>query len=102
MMQKYQEWTRSTAIYPHDKAFTYLMTGLASEVGELLGKFKKEIRDGADHSDGIQSELGDVMWYVARIADEYGWTMEQVMQLNMAKLEDRKQRDKLMGSGDER
>jgi NTP pyrophosphatase (non-canonical NTP hydrolase) len=98
----YQKWTKESAIYPHSKAFYYLMTGLASEVGEVLGKFKKEIRDGVDHSEGIKSELGDVLWYVARIADEYGWTLEEVARLNRAKIEDRRIRSVLSGDGDDR
>ena len=33
----YQDWTKTTAVYPEEKAEEYLMLGLASEVGELLG-----------------------------------------------------------------
>jgi len=99
---EYQNWTRETAIYPHKTAFAYLMAGLGSEVGEVLGKYKKEIRDGADHSEAIISELGDVLWYVARIADEYGYELEGIAAANKDKLTDRKERDVLGGSGDAR
>ena len=42
----YQVWTRTTAIYPKEKALDYLGLGLCSEAGEVAGKLKKKIRDG--------------------------------------------------------
>ena len=98
----YQDWTKTTAVYPEKKAEEYLMLGLASEVGELLGKFKKEIRgDGGFHECKID-ELGDVCWYVARLMDHYDLTHREVLHRNFEKLSDRKERDVLKGSGDKR
>ena len=98
----YQEWTRTTAVYPEEKAEEYLMLGLASEVGELLGKFKKEIRgDGEKITDKLD-ELGDVCWYLARLMDHYDLTHQEVLHRNFVKLTDRKARDTLKGSGDKR
>ena len=98
----YQEWTKTTAVYPEEKAEEYLMLGLASEVGELLGKFKKEIRgDGEKFSDKLD-ELGDVCWYIARLMDHYDLTHQEVLHRNFVKLTDRKVRDKIKGSGDKR
>ena len=42
------------------------------------------------------------MWYIARIADELGFSMEEVLQRNWAKLKDRQERNALKGSGDNR
>ena len=105
----YQEWTKTTAVYPEEKEEEYLMLGLASEVGELLGKFKKEIRgdefvenfDGKKVSDKLD-ELGDVCWYIARLMDHYDLTHQEVLHRNFKKLTDRKERDVLKGSGDKR
>ena len=98
----YQEWTKTTAVYPEEKAEEYLMLGLASEVGELLGKFKKEIRgDGEKLTDKLD-ELGDVCWYLARLMDHYDLTHQEVLHRNFVKLTDRKSRDKIKGSGDKR
>ena len=94
----YQDWTKTTAVYPEEKEEEYLMLGLASEVGELLGKFKKEIRgDGKKVTDKLD-ELGDVCWYLARLMDHYDLTHQEVLHRNFQKLADRKARDVLKGS----
>jgi len=109
---EYQEGTRVTAIYPKHvgdpaiQRLTYPVLGLASEAGELAGKLKKALRDDqcitADRYKQLFDELGDVMWYVARIADEVGFSLDDVMQNNMTKLLSRKDRGVLGGSGDNR
>ena len=45
--ETYKEWTRTTAVYPKEKEEEYLMIGLANEVGEVLGKYKKQVRGDA-------------------------------------------------------
>jgi len=107
---EYQLDTRLTAIYPKSQALPYLTLGIASEAGEVAGKYKKVIRDhsGDINSMSIEwkkdllSELGDVLWYVARIADEMGVSLSEVAEKNIEKLTDRKSRNALQGSGDNR
>ena len=40
-------------------------------------------------SDFAQKELGDIMWYVACMAKSFGWSLEEIMQLNIDKLKER-------------
>ena len=98
----YQVWTRSTAIYPKDRAIEYLALGLTSEAGEVAGKIKKLIRDGTNNESAIIDELGDVLWYLARFCDEYNIHLEELCEINMTKLQSRKDRGVLQGSGDTR
>ena len=100
--ETYREWTRTTVQYPTDRAEEYLMIGLANEVGELLGKYKKEIR--GDHVSLMdkEDELGDVCWYLARLIDHYGLFHQEVLNRNFVKLTDRKNRGVIKGSGDKR
>lgn len=100
-LDDYQQWTRSTAIYPKDfpTALSYVTIGLSSEAGEVSGKVKKWIRDGAPLND-LKAELGDCLYYLARLSDECGWSLQEVMEENKQKLEDRKARNVLKGSGD--
>lgn len=104
---EYQEATAKTAIYPKDRAMEYLLCGLASEVGELLGKWKKIIRD----NDGVLKpekrmellkELGDCYWYSSELATILQATMQEVANINIDKLTKRKENNTLQGSGDNR
>jgi NTP pyrophosphatase (non-canonical NTP hydrolase) len=104
----YQARAGDTAQYPdigHNPIYPTL--GLAGEAGEVADKVKKVIRDNGGQFDAaavaaIQKELGDVLWYVARLASELGLDLDQIAADNLAKLADRKARGKLRGSGDER
>jgi|SRR3990167_3863510 len=103
----YQDVCAGTAVYPPKQALKYLSLGLASEAGEVCGKIKKVIRDNngivnSDTRDALADELGDVLWYVARMADELGFNLEKIASDNIAKLESRKHRGVLGGSGDNR
>ena len=103
----YQQWTISTAIYPgagtgNDAELSYLGLGLNGEAGEVADKIKKHLRDGKLDIGGIVYELGDVCWYIARMADALGYGFEDLLAINHSKLESRKTRNVLTGSGDER
>ena len=76
--------------------------GLANEVGELLGKHKKEIRGDGRNFSGKLDELGDVMWYVYRLCDHYDVEPLMVRYNNYVKLTDRKERGVIQGDGDNR
>lgn len=97
---EYLSQARDTAIYPREKALEYLALGLCSEAGEVAGKVKKQIRDG--FVNGMPQELGDVLWYLVMLVDEWGLSMDEVAQENLAKLRDRQERGELQGSGDQR
>lgn len=105
----YQVSTRETAIYPcadtgEPAALAYVALGLASESGEVAGKVKKILRDGDVYAlrEAIEKELGDVLWYLARLTDELGVSLSGVAIENLSKLRDRKARGVLGGSGDNR
>ena len=103
----YQNDTRKSVKYEQGMKIIYPMIGLCSEVGEVADKIKKTIRDkgGVYTDDGrreIGKEIGDVLWYLARIADELGLSFGDVALTNMKKTADRLARDVVGGSGDNR
>jgi NTP pyrophosphatase (non-canonical NTP hydrolase) len=85
---------------------SYLFNGLAGEAGEVCSLFAKAIRDGVPSSevfaDNLKKELGDVLWFVSGLAKTYGFTLQQVAEANIEKLNSRKARGTLKGSGNER
>ncbi|MBN1963477.1 MAG: nucleoside triphosphate pyrophosphohydrolase family protein [Anaerolineae bacterium] len=105
---EYQARAADTARYPDaGNNPIYPTLGLAGEAGEVCEKVKKVLRDqGGDFDPGavaaIKKELGDVLWYVARLAAELGLDLEEVAAENLSKLASRKERGRLSGSGDER
>ena len=98
----YQEKTGETAVYPEENAVEYLALGLNGEAGEVAEKVKKSIRDDKELGDDLKDEIGDCLWYIARLLDELGYDMSEAAESNLDKLFDRKERGKIKGSGDNR
>lgn len=104
-LDRYQEKTRETAVYPTEDALEYLTLGLNDEAGEVAGAYKKYLR--GDYSEEelqkrIEGEAGDVLWYWVRLLDEIDLTASDVMEKNADKLFDRKDRGVIRGDGDNR
>ena len=100
-LSQYQKQAAETAIYPKDKALEYLALGLVGEAGEVANKIKKVIRDGTSPNN-VRDELGDVLWYLAMLSTELGYSLDTVADKNLWKLANRKTRNVLGGSGDNR
>lgn len=102
---EYQKQALSTAIYP--EGFSYPALGLAGETGEVCEKIKKIIRDKQgvitfpDRQE-IMKELGDVLWYLSALANEFDLTLDNIAEQNLIKLSDRRNRGVLGGSGNDR
>lgn len=79
--------------------------GLLSEAGEVAGVFQKMTRGDYDAPEAmarLHKELGDVLWYVAGVAADNNWTLEDIANTNIEKLESRRLRKALLGDGDNR
>lgn len=115
-LNEYQHEALSTAIYGRQFAIIHPALGIAGKAGECADKVKKILRDthivrnadtGAimldtEQQHALALEIGDVLWYCATLARDIGMTLEEVAELNIAKLNSRKQRGKLGGNGDNR
>ena len=104
--ETYKQFTRNTAQYPKEVEMEYLMLGLANEVGEVLGKYKKYLRGDKvvqqDFEKALVDEMGDVMWYFVRICDMLDVTLYEVMTRNINKLSARMKKGTIKGDGDDR
>lgn len=104
----YQQFVIGMKRYPKRFAVIYPALGLSGEAGEIAEKVKKWVRDEGgeviteDRRDAILKELGDPLWYIASLADDLGYTLQDVVDANVAKLTSRKERGVLHGSGDNR
>jgi len=92
---------------PIEAPWLYPLLGLCGEVGELTEKFKKLIRDDKGvmtpaRADAIAKERSDPLWYLARLAEAAGSTLQADAQVNLDKLAGRAARNTLRGDGDDR
>jgi NTP pyrophosphatase (non-canonical NTP hydrolase) len=106
-LNEYQQRALETAKYPKEHRVIYPTLGLTGEAGEVSDKVKKILRDGegkftAEKRLEIAKEIGDVLWYVATLSDDLGYTLEEIAEMNYEKLSSRAQRGKIGGSGDNR
>jgi len=107
----YQDKTEDTAQYPdfaivqqqyehsHDfqffpvYTFLYPALGLSGETGEVLEIIKKIVRDRRivteEDRKKIEGELGDVLWYIAQLAERFNLRLDDVAKNNLKKLEER-------------
>lgn len=125
---EYQEETSETVVYSQKYAQGYVLLGLLSEAGEIAGVTKRSIRGDfrvearlellvgiEPPSEGqiraraeeltlaaLSKELGDLLWYIARLAAEYGLSLGEIAEENLKKLAARKAAGTLKGSGDDR
>jgi NTP pyrophosphatase (non-canonical NTP hydrolase) len=118
LSNEYQRQALETAIYPNQGSnFLYPTLGLVGEAGEVAEKVKKIIRDGNSPNPSIMGnshfldettkeeiakELSDVCWYIAVLANELGYSLGEIMEMNLFKLRSRQERGVLGGSGDNR
>ena len=105
-----------TAAY---KTQDYPFLAIGEETGEVQGKLAKFVRKNgvsasealmAIHTDPsvkydelretLSSELFDVFWNYVACCDELGISIEQNIKAGLAKLQDRKARNVIIGEGD--
>ncbi|MCC6311429.1 MAG: nucleoside triphosphate pyrophosphohydrolase family protein [Trueperaceae bacterium] len=110
-LDAYQAGAKSTALYSRDVRILYPALKLAGEAGEVAEKLGKFMRDegyrpgdelNAEQREKMVKELGDVLWYVANLAADLGVSLEHVAAVNLEKLQSRKARGVIGGSGDDR
>jgi NTP pyrophosphatase (non-canonical NTP hydrolase) len=102
--EEYQEATNKFAVYPKKVSLEYLTLAIASEAGEVAGVRSKLLRgdfkDFSDYLSRFKKELGDVLWNASQICNTMGWTLGDVMQDNIDKLQERMATNTIKGSGE--
>lgn len=106
-LNEYQERAMKNKVYGYGDKIIYPALGLGNEAGEVLGKIKKVLRDNggqfsSEKSKEIADECGDVLWYLAALAQDLGFTLSEIAEMNVVKLDSRRERGVIQGSGDKR
>lgn len=64
--------------------------GLCGESGEAIDIVKKWLAQGHElNKEHLKEELGDIAWYLAEAATALGFSLEDILQANINKLEKR-------------
>ena len=119
-LDEYQRRAMETKTESSDN-FAYMALGLVAEVGEFFDKVAKMVRKeqlAIDNNnlqlspealekyevllEGIKAELGDILWFVAGLAEVLDIPLDDLAQENLAKLADRQKRGVIIGDGDNR
>lgn len=85
---EYQELaSRTEKTLPRAGALQHGILGCASEVGELADAVKKHViySEELDVAN-VAEEIGDVMWYLALLANNLGLNMDDIANSNIEKL----------------
>lgn len=66
------------------------LLGITSEAGEIADTIKKfVIYSQPLDTDNLKEELGDILWYIALLANAADLQLEEIMEENIAKLQRR-------------
>lgn len=61
--------------------------GLSGEAGEVLDMVKKWVFHEKElDKEHLKKEIGDVMWYVAMLCENFGFDLDEILQMNVDKL----------------
>jgi NTP pyrophosphatase (non-canonical NTP hydrolase) len=82
--ETYIKKTRETAIYPEDYERDYVIHGLVDELGELKRAVMAPSKNGGvprrygrRHISQLCKEMGDALWYLARLYDHFNIETEE-------------------------
>lgn len=86
--QKLASRTIDKKLYTKDMVYHSLF-GMTGELGELHSIFQKEYQGHTIDTIHIEKELGDLLWFIAEFCTANGWSLGDVMEINIAKLKER-------------
>lgn len=91
-LKEYQDWTENLCVKLKtvEDDNTHMIMGMATEIGELIDVFKKNLAYGKELDlVNIKEEIGDIMFYVASFCRINDFNLMDIINTNVAKLEAR-------------
>lgn len=67
----------------------HALHGMVGEIGELHGIYQKVYQGHFDSPEHIKKELGDLMWFIAEYCTAMGFSLDDIMEMNISKLQAR-------------
>ena len=86
----FEEYQKKVSEHP---LYDDVILGLVGEVGEVVELIKKDRRQGTYRKiltkDRLEEELGDVMWYLSRVCTVHNINLNELVENNIKKLNER-------------
>ena len=86
--QKLASRTINYSLTTHEQEM-HALHGMVSEIGEFHSLYQKIYQGHPMDLRHAQKELGDVLWFIAEWCTVYGFSLEDIMQMNIDKLKAR-------------
>lgn len=67
----------------------HALHGMVGEIGEIHSIYQKMYQGHAFEHDHMMSEVGDLLWFIAEYCTAKGWSLNDIMQMNIDKLKAR-------------
>lgn len=103
---KYSDWVEtmwfSETNRTKEEAIQIATLGLTGEVGEVMELMKKRLRDGTWDKENFKKEMGDVIYYWCKLGRYFDLSPSEILSANVEKLNARKLKGTMRGSGDNR
>lgn len=84
-----------------DKIAKWKRKGIIRMDGDRV-VFSAPPKDAGYLAEELMYEVGDIMWFCAGLARQFGWSLENVCWANLNKLSSRQERGVIEGDGDNR
>lgn len=93
-IHEYQQWVDRDAASKRviELGLMYAGLGIAGEAGEVADEVKKRLRDDTldplsdEDRTKILEEVGDVLWYICRIANALDASVQEIQNINVSKI----------------
>ena len=67
----------------------HALYGMVGEIGEIHSIYQKMYQGHSFEPDHMKSEVGDLLWFIAEYCTAKGWSLDDIMQMNIDKLKAR-------------
>lgn len=64
----------------------HALHGMVGEIGELHSIYQKRYQGHEDTDEHRKKEIGDLLWFIAEYCTACDWSLDEIMQMNIAKL----------------
>lgn len=86
LLETYEGWVNARGGPAKDLGPEYNIIALGGEVGELLNYYKKQMAGRGDFTKEMRLEVGDILYYLTRVAAYLDYSLNNAAEDNVDKL----------------